>query len=69
THEDISKIRELAQRLGGHATMFRYAPADTEVFTALPSAIAKIEDGLRLAFDPHAVFQLNRTAGRQSGVN
>lgn len=69
THEDMSKIKELAQRLGGHATMFRYAPADTEVFTALPSAIAKIEDGLRLAFDPHAVFQLHRTAGRQSGVN
>lgn len=67
THEDVSKVRDMARHLGGHATMFRYALSDTEVFTPLPQAIAKIEEGTRLAFDPHAVFQLKRTAGSQLG--
>ena len=67
THEDVSKVRDMARHLGGHATMFRYALSDTEVFTPLPQAIAKIEEGIRLAFDPHAVFQLKRTAGSQLG--
>lgn len=67
THEDVSKVRDMARHLGGHATMFRYAFSDTEVFMPLPRAIAKIEEGLRFAFDPYAVFQLNRTAGSQLG--
>lgn len=67
THEDANKVRETVKDLGGHATMFRYAATDIEVFTPLSQAIAKIEEGIRLAFDPHAVFQLKRTAGSQLG--
>jgi glycolate oxidase FAD binding subunit len=67
THEDANKVREAVKDLGGHATMFRFAATGTEVFTPLPQAIAKIEEGIRLAFDPHAVFQLKRTAGSQLG--
>ena len=65
THEDANKVRETVKDLGGHATMFRFAATGTEVFTTLPHAIAKIEEAIRLAFDPHAIFQLKRTAGSQ----
>ena len=67
THEDANKVRETVKDLGGHATMFRFAATGTEVFTTLPHAIAKIEEAIRLAFDPHAIFQLKRTAGSQLG--
>ncbi len=67
SHEELSTVRETARKLGGHASMFRYATSNDEVFARLSPAIAKIEEGLRFAFDPHAVFQLKRTASSQLG--
>jgi glycolate oxidase FAD binding subunit len=67
SHEELPEVRAHARNLGGHATMFRFAPPDHEVFAPIPRAIAKIEEGLRLAFDPHAVFQLKRTAASELG--
>jgi glycolate oxidase FAD binding subunit len=53
-------IRARAGALGGHATLFRGARADTAVFTSLGPAIARIEARLRAAFDPAGIFNRGR---------
>ena len=62
-------IRATAERVGGHATLFRRAslaaegatgPAEPEVFHPLKPAMMALQQRLKHAFDPHRVFNRGR---------
>jgi len=60
-------LRDAAQAVGGHATLFRQAaqPADqVSVFHPLPAAQQRIQQALQQQFDPMGVFNTGR-AGLQ----
>ena len=54
------RVRERAVASGGHATQFRHAKPNAEVFTALSAPIAGIHNRLKAAFDPAGVFNHGR---------
>jgi len=54
------QLRELAQRAGGHATLFRGGDRVMGVFAPLPAPLADIHQRLKSAFDPHGVFNPGR---------
>jgi glycolate oxidase FAD binding subunit len=54
------KLREAAQRAGGHATLFRAADKACGVFTALDPALARLHRELKAAFDPASVLNPGR---------
>jgi glycolate oxidase FAD binding subunit len=54
------QLRRLAQEAGGHASLFRASNTDIARFTARPPALAKIEQRLRLQFDPAGIFNRGR---------
>jgi glycolate oxidase FAD binding subunit len=49
------EIREQATRNGGHATLFKGA-ASEERFHPLPPVLEQIHRRIKLAFDPHGLF-------------
>jgi glycolate oxidase FAD binding subunit len=53
-------IRDLASRVGGHATLFRGGDKGTGVFQSLAPATARIHGRLKAEFDPHGVFNRGR---------
>ena len=53
-------VREIAARHGGHATLFRGGDRAEQVFHPLPPAMAGIHKRLKLAFDPHGIFNRGR---------
>jgi glycolate oxidase FAD binding subunit len=56
-----SRIRDIAQRAGGHATLF--LPHDaraTNRFTPLASPLARIHRDLKREFDPAGIFNRGR---------
>jgi glycolate oxidase FAD binding subunit len=62
-------IRATAERVGGHATLFRRAslaaegatgPAEPEAFHPLKPAMMALQQRLKHAFDPHRVFNRGR---------
>ncbi len=53
-------IRAAAATVGGHATLFRGGDKDVGVFHPLPAAVARIQQNLQHAFDPHAIFNPGR---------
>ncbi|HHH36247.1 MAG TPA: glycolate oxidase subunit GlcE [Gammaproteobacteria bacterium] len=53
-------VREIAARHGGHATLFRGGDRAGQVFHPLPPAMAGIHKRLKLAFDPHGIFNRGR---------
>ena len=62
-----SQLHALAQRSGGHATLFRRpagaladAPAGGQVFTPLDAAQERIQTALQHQFDPDGVFNTRR---------
>ena len=60
TNEPAREIRGRAQRLGGHATLFRGGDRSQGVFTALTPALAAIHQRLKAQFDPHGIFNPGR---------
>lgn len=60
THEPLSVVREMVQRLGGHVTQFRYGDLNQSVFTPLDPALLKIHQQLKKAFDPAGIFNRGR---------
>jgi glycolate oxidase FAD binding subunit len=56
----VDNIRALARRAGGHATLFRSHAPVTQAFTPLPAPLAALHQRIRLAFDPHGVFDTGR---------
>jgi glycolate oxidase FAD binding subunit len=57
---DTLEIRSTAERLGGHATLFRAADKSSGVFHPLKPAILKIHRRLKEAFDPAGIFNPGR---------
>jgi glycolate oxidase FAD binding subunit len=58
-----ARLRQLAQRAGGHATLFRRAgsaPADLAVFAPLSPVHCRIQRELKKQFDPAGVFNPGR---------
>jgi glycolate oxidase FAD binding subunit len=49
-----------AARLGGHATLFRGHAGDAEVFQPLSPSLLALHRRLKLAFDPHGLFNPGR---------
>lgn len=58
-HDPVA-LREMAQRAGGHATLFRGGEHAPGAFTPLPGPLAAIQRRLKCAFDPHGVFNRGR---------
>jgi glycolate oxidase FAD binding subunit len=57
---DAASIREIAQRAGGHATLFRGGDKSAGVFHPLAPAIMKIHRRLKAAFDPAGILNPGR---------
>ncbi len=53
-------IRSTAERLGGHATLFRGGDKAIGVFHPLPPALMKIHRRLKTAFDPEGILNPGR---------
>jgi glycolate oxidase FAD binding subunit len=60
TELDAATIRNAAQRVGGHATLFRGADKSAGVFHPLAAPVMKIHRNLKNAFDPAGVFNPGR---------
>ena len=57
---DASTIRATAERLGGHATLFRGGDKSVGVFHPLQPALLKIHRRLKDAFDPSGILNPGR---------
>ena len=57
---DPANIRSAAERLGGHATLFRGGDKSVGVFHPLPPALMKIHRRLKDAFDPAGILNPGR---------
>ena len=53
-------VREATRAAGGHATMFRGGDRRAGVFAPLQPAVARIQRGLKQAFDPAGIFNPGR---------
>jgi len=53
-------VRAVAERAGGHATLFRARDKSAGVFTPLPPALARLHLELKRAFDPDGIFNPGR---------
>ena len=54
-------VRTLTQHVGGHATLFRGEAEIDNVFSPASAPIAALNQRIRQVFDPHSVFDGNRT--------
>lgn len=55
------EIRRVVSAVGGHATLFRrHATAPIAVFHPLSDTLLKYHQRVKQAFDPHALFNINR---------
>jgi len=57
---DAAQIRASAQRLGGHATLFRGGDKSQGVFQPLAPSLLKIHRRLKAAFDPAGILNPRR---------
>ena len=53
-------LRALAKQAGGHVTLFRSHQPIKQAFTPLPAPLAALHQRIRLALDPHGVFDTGR---------
>lgn len=51
---------DLIAAAGGHATLFRHAPAGAEVFAGVPPPLLRLHRGLKQVFDPAGVLNPGR---------
>ena len=66
---DALDIRSTAERLGGHATLFRGGDKSIGVFHPLPPALMKIHRRLKDAFDPSGILNPGRMYDFQKVVS
>ena len=59
TSQTAQAVRATAQEGGGHATLFRGAPA-SDVFTPLPAPLMAVHKRLKSHFDPAGIFNPGR---------
>jgi glycolate oxidase FAD binding subunit len=57
---DLADTRALAEKAGGHATLFRGGDRGAGVFTPLPEPMLAIHRRLKVGFDPHGLFNCGR---------
>lgn len=57
--ESADVIRATAQAAGGHAVLYR-STSNSERFQKLPEAMMQVHKQLKLAFDPHGIFNRGR---------
>jgi glycolate oxidase FAD binding subunit len=60
TQADPRHVRETAERVGGHATLFRNGDRSAGVFHPLAPAIAGLHRRLKATLDPHGIFNPGR---------
>ena len=60
TDADALTVRNVAEKAGGHATLFRGGDKQVGVFHPLAPTIAKIHRQLKNAFDPSGIFNPGR---------
>ena len=58
--DTATRLRDIAKRAGGHATLFRSADKSAGVFAPLASPLDRIHRELKRSFDPHGVFNPGR---------
>ncbi|MFM9917517.1 MAG: glycolate oxidase subunit GlcE [Rhizobacter sp.] len=58
--ETVAHLRGIAQRAGGHATLYRSRDKSAGVFAPLASPLDRIHRELKRSFDPHGVFNPGR---------
>jgi glycolate oxidase FAD binding subunit len=59
SEEEPTRLRSKLDRLGGHATLFRHG-GDEPVFQPLAGKLRELHINLKLAFDPHCLFNPGR---------
>ena len=57
---DAARMRDIAARAGGHATLFRGGDKAAGVFTPLQPSLMEIHRRLKQSFDPYGVFNPGR---------
>ena len=57
---DAAQVRDVAQRAGGHATLFRHGDKSIGVFHPLQPSLLKIHRRLKEAFDPFGILNPGR---------
>jgi FAD/FMN-containing dehydrogenase len=60
TTEEARPVRDAAARAGGHATLIRGRDKSSGVFAPLNSALMRVHQGLKQAFDPARIFNPGR---------
>jgi len=60
SHARPEQIRHLVASVGGHATLFRYAPEDINVFQPLPAPLLKLHQRIKQAMDPAGILNPGR---------
>jgi glycolate oxidase FAD binding subunit len=60
TSASAAKVREAAQRAGGHATLFLSQHKQAGVFTPLKAPLDRVHRELKKSFDPDGVFNRGR---------
>ena len=58
--DTATRLRDIAKRAGGHATLFRSDDKSAGVFAPLGSPLDRIHRELKRSFDPHGVFNPGR---------
>lgn len=60
SEEESAAIRAMAEKLGGHATLFRGAKEGDDIFQPLSTGLQRLHQNLKNAFDPDGIFNPNR---------
>ncbi len=60
TPQSAASLREIVQKVGGHATLFRARDKSAGVFAPLAPALMRIHAELKTSFDPAGVFNPGR---------
>jgi glycolate oxidase FAD binding subunit len=60
---NTASIRQRAEAVGGHVTVFRGGTPADELFQPLPAALLTIHQRLKASFDPKNLFNRGRLYG------
>jgi glycolate oxidase FAD binding subunit len=60
SNENPEQVRRLVASVGGHATLFRNAPENVEVFHPLPAPVLKLQQRIKQAMDPAGILNPGR---------
>lgn len=60
SEETADRVRQAAQKAGGHATLYRGDRNSIDVFHPIPDGLLKLHRHLKQAFDPSGIFNSGR---------